>query len=150
MMTSAKDSALPISSLTIGPGSEITMSLRFDNADSLTTFSGRMSLLGSTAEELIDVSAMIRYVGPNAPERTFLRRSRSSRPERLILAFENEESSRNKARKVRTITWEGDDEYWRECAAKCARLSIQGAPGWHDMIIRNSEHELEIRFDSSP
>jgi len=101
------------------------------------------------SEEFLDVSAMLHYVGSCVPESTLLKRSRSGQPERLIVGFENKKGSRNKIHAVRTLTWEGDDEYWRDCAAKCSRLSIEGEPGWHNMIIRNSMHELEIRFDKS-
>jgi hypothetical protein len=148
-MTNFEASALPVATLKIGPGRETAMFLRFSSADELKSYSDQMSLLGNMTQYLIDVSTMIRYAGSYAPKKTLLRRSRPGQRERLIVESGHKRSLQETTDTIHTLIWEGDREYWQECAAKCSRLSLEGGPGWHDMIIRNSNHEVEITLDTS-
>ena len=148
-MTNLEASALPIATLKMGPGREIAMFLHFSSADALKSYSDQMSLLGNMTQDLIDVSTMIRYAGSYAPKKTLLRRSRSGQHERLIVESGHKPSLQETKDTIHTLIWEGDHEYWQECAMRCSRLSLEGGPSWHDMIILNNKHEVEITLDKS-
>jgi hypothetical protein len=148
-ITKIETDKLCLALLETSGANRITLMLRFRSQESLTRFSALLNSISNSNGNLVDLSNAFQYQGDCVPQRTVLSRSKPGKAESLYFSLKHENPPGASSEHVQVFIWEGDGEYWRECAEKCANLA-EAKRGFQYLMVRGSEsQQVEITLKVS-